>query len=162
MREMGNIQLVEEPTTGNQAFIPEVYLTCQDHNMVAPHDVEERQSRYSNHFPRDLPARPPLKTPWSQCIRGFWTFSLSSYSIIHTPTGAAQIRHLAMVTILLLRTAMSGLSILSAVMKANIASIVLYSLLAVLGLWFTATCLAVIDDAEGDKQVKGVIVVGYR
>lgn len=56
---------------------------------------------------------------------------------------------------------MSALSILSAVVKGNIAGIVIYSLLAILGLWFTATCLAIIGDAEGDKPLKGFMVVSY-
>jgi len=64
-----------------------------------------------------------------------------------------------MVAILLLRTAMSVLSILSSVIKGNIANIVIYSLLAVLGLWFTATCLAIIGDSEGDKPMWRFIVV---
>ena len=93
-------------------------------------------------------------------MRGFWTFSLSSFSIVHTPDGAARVRHIAMITILVLRSGMSALSILSAVIKGSIAGIVIYSLLAVLSLWFTATCLAIIGDAEGDKRVKRVVVVG--
>jgi hypothetical protein len=56
---------------------------------------------------------------------------------------------------------MPVLSILSSVIKGNIANIVIYSLLAVQGLWFTATCLAIIGDAEGDKQIKRIIVVCY-
>ena len=70
-------------------------------------------------------------------------------------------RHIAMVIILILRTAMSVLSILSVVIKGSIRGIVLYSLLALLTFWFTATCLAIIGDAEGDKRIKGVVVVGY-
>jgi hypothetical protein len=66
-----------------------------------------------------------------------------------------------MVIILVLRTAMSVLSILSVVIKGNIGGIVLYSLLALLTFWFTATCLAIIGDAEGDKRIKGVVVVGH-
>jgi len=125
--------------------------------------IEETRTGHSGYFPEDLPMRPdaPPVAPWSKFMRSFWTFSLSSYSIIHTPDGAARMRHIAMVTILLLRTGMSALSILSAVIKGNIANIVIYSLLAVLGLWFTATCLAIIGDAKGDNRVKGIIVVGY-
>lgn len=64
-----------------------------------------------------------------------------------------------MFTILLLRSGMSALSILSAVIKGSIAGIIVYSLLAVLGLWFTATCLAIIGDAQGDKHIKSIVVV---
>jgi len=67
-----------------------------------------------------------------------------------------------MVTIILLRSAMSALSILTAVKDGSIAGIIIYSLLAILGFWFTATCLAVIGDTAGDKQVTGIIVVGLH
>lgn len=70
-------------------------------------------------------------------------------------------RHIAMIIILLLRTAMSALSILSAVIHGNVAGIVIYSLLAVLGLWFTTTCLAIIGDAAGDPRVTGAVVVSH-
>ncbi len=63
-------------------------------------------------------------------------------------------------SILVLRTAMSALSILSVVIKGNIGGIVLYSLIALLTFWFTATCLTIICDAEGDKRIEGVVVVG--
>ena len=66
-----------------------------------------------------------------------------------------------MITIIALRTAMSALSILSVVVKWNVGGIVLYSLLALLTFWFTATCLAIIGDAKGHARFKGTIVVGY-
>lgn len=127
-----------------------------------PYSIEETNKGYSNRFPDDLPDRPapaPAVAPWKQRVRAFFTFSLSSYSIIHTPDGAARVRHIAMFTILLLRSGMSALSILSAVIKGSIAGIIVYSLLAVLGLWFTATCLAIIGDAQGDKHIKSIVVV---
>ena len=87
-------------------------------------------------------------------------------------------RHIAMITILLLRAAMSGLSILSAIIKKNVAGIIVlsilsaiikknvagiivYSLLALLSVWFTATCLAIIGDAAGDRRVTGMIIVSF-
>jgi hypothetical protein len=70
-----------------------------------------------------------------------------------------RMRHIAMITILLLRAAMSGLSILSATIKKNVAGIIVYSLLALLSVWFTATCLAIIGDAAGDRRVTGMIIV---
>lgn len=131
--------------------------------MASKLDIEESTTSYSGHFPEDLPARsrpPPAASSWTQRMRSFFTFSLSSYSLVHTPDQAARVRHIVMIAILLLRSAMSALSILSAVIKKNIAGIVLYSLLAVLGLWFTATCLAIIGDAAGDRRVTGLVVVG--
>lgn len=127
---------------------------------------ENSTTGYTHHFPEDLPSRPgppEAGAGWRRRLRSrFWTFSLSSYDIIHTHDGQMRIRHIAMITILLLRAAMSGLSILSAVMKKNVAAIIVYSLLALLSVWFTATCLAVIGDAAGDRRVTGVIIVGWR
>ena len=115
---------------------------------------------YGSQFPEDLPSRPgPAREPWKQRMRSFFTFSLSSYSIIHTPDGAARIRHICMIAIIVLRTGMSALSILAAVIKGSIPLIIIYSLLFVLSTWFTATCLAIIGDAEGDRFVKSFRVV---
>lgn len=125
------------------------------------HSMEELRTEYSGSFPQDLPARPGPrpKAPWRLRLRSFFTFSPSSFSFIHTPDGAARVRHIAMIAILVLRTASSVLSIISAVVKKNVAGIVIYSLLAILSLWFTATCLAIIGDAAGDKSVKLAVVV---
>jgi hypothetical protein len=165
MDKMNNNQIVEESTTTYSGHLPKVLPMRQMDSMDKTRSIEECRPVRSGYFPEDLPMRsapPPAEAePWRQRMRGFWTFSLSSYSIIHTPDGAARVRHIAMATILLLRTAMSALSILSVVIKGNIPGIVIYSLLAVLSFWFTATCLAIIGDAEGDKHVKGVVVVSY-
>jgi hypothetical protein len=89
--------------------------------------IEESTTGYSGHLPEVLPMRPgpPPAAPWRQFMRSFWAFSLSSYSIVHTPDGAARVRHIAMVAILLLRSAMSTLSILFVVIKGSIAGIVI-------------------------------------
>ncbi|KAI9714542.1 MAG: hypothetical protein M1820_000504 [Bogoriella megaspora] len=120
------------------------------------HSMEELRTEYSGSFPQELPARPGPrpKAPWRLRLRSFLTFSPSSFNFIHTPDGAVRLRHIAMITILVLRTAGSALSIISAVVKKSVAGIIIYSLLAVLSLWFTATCLAIIGDAAGDKSVK--------
>lgn len=125
-------------------------------------DMEESATGYTGHFPDDLPPRsapPPASQSWKDKTRRLWTLSLSSYSLIHTPDGAARVRHIVMIAILALRTAMSALSIISAVVKGNIAGIVIYSLLAILSFWFTATCLAIIGDAAGDRRTTSVIIV---
>lgn len=125
---------------------------------------EDSATGYTHYFIEDLPARPgPVEAPpgWQGRLRSrFWTFSLSSYDIIHTHEhdGQMRIRHITMITTLLLRAAMSGLSILSAIVKKNVAAIIIYSLLALLSVWFTATCLAIIGDAAGDSRVTGMII----
>jgi len=159
-----NKQILGESPTAYSSRLPKVVPTLQTASTDQTYSIEELRPGRSSYFPQDLPTRPtppPATAPWRQFMRHFWTFSLSSYSIIHTPDGAARMRHIAMVIILVLRTAMSALSILSVVIKGSIGGIVLYSLLALLTFWFTATCLAIIGDAEGDKRIKGVVVVGY-
>jgi hypothetical protein len=127
---------------------------------------EDSSTGYTHHFPEDLPSRPgppEAAAGGRRRLRSrFWTFSLSSYDIIHTHDGQMRMRHIAMITILLLRTAMSALSILSAIIKKNVTGIIVYSLLALLSFWLTATCLAIIGDAAGDRRVTGLIIVSWR
>jgi hypothetical protein len=163
--KMETNQMIEESATEYSSQLPKVIPMRQMDSMDKTRSMEELRPPHSSYFPEELPMRPgPPPTeevPWKQHLRGFWTFSLSSYSLIHTPDGAARLRHLAMVTILLLRTGMSALSIISVVIKWNVPGIVIYSLLAILTFWFTATCLAIIGDAEGDKQLKGFVIVSH-
>jgi hypothetical protein len=123
-------------------------------------DVE--QTIYGGgHFPDELPARsaPPLAASrWKGRLRAFFTFSPSSYNFIHTPDGQARIRRIVMIVILVLRSAMSALSVISAVVNGNVAGIVIYSLLAILSLWFTTTCLAIIGDAAGNRNYTGHVI----
>ena len=112
------------------------------------------------YFPDDLPRRPvptPAAARWIK-LRGFFTFSPSSYNFIHTPDGQARVRRIVMIAILVLRSAMSALSIISAVINGNVAGIVIYSLLAILSLWFTATCLAIIGNTAGSRNYSGPVV----
>jgi len=120
--------------------------------------LEESNIGETHEFPEHLPDRtgpPPAASPWKR----FWIFSPSSYSLIHTEDRATRMRHIAMVTIIILRGAMSALSILSAVIKGSVWRIVVYSLLTVLTMWFTATCLAIIGDAVGDRKLWRLVVV---
>ncbi|KAM0714727.1 hypothetical protein Q7P37_009744 [Cladosporium fusiforme] len=126
--------------------------------MMERGDVEQESP-----LPVDLPPRPTRgATTGSRrelCLRErFFTISMSSYDIIHTHDGQIWLRHIVMVAILLLRAAMSALCIFSALMQRNVAAIALYGLLTFLSFWFTATCLAVIGDAAGDRGVSGVII----
>jgi hypothetical protein len=134
--------------------------------MPAPdnkRDVEETVLIYGGgHFPDELPPRsgpPPAATTWKERLRGFLTFSPQSFNFFSTPDGQARIRRIVMVTILLLRSAMSALSILSAVANGFVAGIIIYSILAVLSLWFTATCLAIIGDAASNREFVGAVIV---
>ncbi|KAK6442430.1 hypothetical protein LTR95_001338 [Oleoguttula sp. CCFEE 5521] len=83
-------------------------------------DIEEHATFYTGgrQFPEDLPPRPgppPAATAtWTQRTSRLWKLSLSSYSLVHTPDGAARVRHIVMILIFGLRTAMSVLSVLSA------------------------------------------------
>lgn len=113
------------------------------------------------YFPDDLPPRPahtPAAARWTK-LRGFLTFSPSSYNIIHTPDGQARVRRIVMIVILVLGGAMSALNIISAVINGNVVGIVMYSLLAILSFWFTATCLAIIGNAAGNRNYTGQVIV---
>lgn len=115
------------------------------------------------YFPDELPARPapsPAAARWLK-LRKYFTFSLSSYNFVNTPDGQARVRRIIMIVIVAVRSAMSALSILSAVIKGSLAEIVIYSLLTILTLWFTATCLAIIGNAAGDRNWSGQVIVRH-
>lgn len=149
-----------QPLSMDKVHSPEA-IPMRHGSMDKPIDNSGGHTGYAGYYPEDLPAR-PLPTderPWRQFMKRFWTFSLSSYSVTQTPDGAARIRHICMIIILTLRTASSGLSIFAAITKGKIAETIIYSLLAVLGLWFTATCLAIIGDAPGNTRIRGFLIV---
>jgi len=82
------------------------------------------------------------------------TFTLSAYNPI-TPDKAVVARRVCMILILLLRTAISILS----VVVARLVWFYLGSILAVIGFFFVAWCLAAIGEARGQRKVLGVHVV---
>ncbi|KIW22000.1 uncharacterized protein PV07_12598 [Cladophialophora immunda] len=137
----------------------ELNLTRMDNNKT----YHEQTVYGGGFFPVDLPTR-PTPTPAAARrtrLRGFFTFSPRSYNFIRTPDGQARVRRIVMIVILVLRSAMSALSIISAVIKRNVAGIVIYSLLAILSLWFTATCLAIIGNAADNRNPGQVIKHRY-
>jgi hypothetical protein len=67
-----------------------------------------------------------------------------------------------MLVILGLRTAISVLSIVGHAFGGRVLSLVLGSVLAVLGFLFIAWCLATIGDAKGYRKVLGLRVVSLR
>ena len=64
-----------------------------------------------------------------------------------------------MIYIMFIRTGLLVLTIAAAALLNNVAAIVIYSVLGVLGLWFVAACLATIGDAVGERRVLGTLVV---
>ena len=58
--------------------------------------------------------------------------------------------------ILFLRAIMAVLAALS---SWSLVSIIVFSILGALGLWFIAWCLAVIGDATGERKVLGMLIV---
>ena len=120
------------------------------------------QSRYA--FPQDLPPRPiPENRTFKErnCpnMRTCWHFSFKSYNPRHTPDKQTLFRRISMIFILSLRTAMSVLALIFAIIRMNIASIVVDTILGVLGFWFIAWCLATIGDAVGERRVFGKLIV---
>lgn len=85
-------------------------------------------------FPQDLP---PRDQSWKQrnCpnMRACWHVSFSSYNPRDCPDKHTLWRRIAMIFILFVRTAMSVLTVIGAVKSMNIAAIVIYAVLAVLG-----------------------------
>lgn len=111
-------------------------------------------------FPQDLP---PRVQSWKQrncpSMRACWHVSPSSYNVRNTPDKRTLWRRIAMIFVLFVRTAMSVLTVIGAVRGGNIAAIVIYAILAVLGFWFVAWCLAIIGDAVGERKVLGKLIV---
>jgi hypothetical protein len=64
-----------------------------------------------------------------------------------------------MIYIMFIRTGLLALTLVAAIALNNIAAIVIYSILGVLGLWFVAACLATIGDAVGERRVLGTLIV---
>ncbi len=131
-------------------------MTSMDHTSIrTTAKISSEQPVYGGgNFPNALPARPaPTRAAarWTK-LRGFFTFSPKSYDFVRTPDGQARLRRVAMIAILVLRTASSALTVLSAVVHGNVAGIIVYSILAVLSLWFTATCLAIIGNTAADRN----------
>jgi hypothetical protein len=115
-------------------------------------------------FPEDLPPRPiPENRTFKErnCpnMRTCWHFSFRSYDLRNCPDKATLFRRIAMIYTLFVRTGMSTLALVSAIRAMNIGSIVVYAILAVIGFWFIAWCLAVIGDAQGERRIMGKSIV---
>ncbi|KAK8022051.1 hypothetical protein PG993_012818 [Apiospora rasikravindrae] len=115
-------------------------------------------------FPQELPPRPGAGATtgsWKDrnCpnMRTCWAFSWQAYSLA-TPDKAQLCRRICMWAILLVRTAMSILGIVRDALAAHVVSVIVYSILAVLGFFFIAWCLAMIGEVRGRRRVLGVMV----
>jgi hypothetical protein len=104
-----NTQMIDNSTSRYSSHLPEVVPIHGMGGMDKTQSFEESHTGYTGYFPDDLPMRlgtpPAPSAPWKERMRGFWTFSLPLYSIIHMLDGAARVRHIAMITIFLLPTA---------------------------------------------------------
>lgn len=120
-------------------------------------------------FPQELPPRPGAgggtgnaggswKNRNCPNMRTCWAFSWEAYSL-NTSDKAQLCRRICMWVILLVRTAMSVLGIVRDALWGHFVSVVIFSILAVLGFFFIAWCLAQIGQVRGRRRVLGVMVV---
>jgi hypothetical protein len=132
------------------------------HSRTQTHEMNNPSA-----YPSDLPERShaPAGANWKarNCpnMRSCWSISLSSYSL-KTTDKAVLARRICMLIILGLRTAISVLSIIGHAFGGRVLSLVIGSVLAVLGFLFIAWCLATIGDAKGYRKVLGLRVVSLR
>lgn len=94
-------------------------------------------------------------------MRSCWSFSWESYSL-NTSDPAVIIRRLCMWAILLVRTAISILSVMFRAYGGYIVSMALGVILGVLGFFFIAYCLALIGEVQGRRKVMGVLLVSLE
>ncbi|KAF2123091.1 hypothetical protein BDV96DRAFT_681665 [Lophiotrema nucula] len=111
-------------------------------------------------FPTELPPRAQalpsgtLKDRNCPNMRSCWTISYHSYSL-RTSDKAVLARRICMWIILATRTAVSILSIMWGAWGNMIVSVIIGTILALIGFFFIAWCLARIGDAEGSRTVLG-------
>ncbi|PSN71802.1 hypothetical protein BS50DRAFT_235928 [Corynespora cassiicola Philippines] len=110
-------------------------------------------------FPSELPPRasPSWKDRNCPNMRSCWTISISSYSL-KTSDKAVLARRICMIAILAIRTAIAVLSIIGNAWGARVVSVIVGTILGVIGFFFIAWCLAKIGDAQGYRKVLGVRV----
>ncbi|KAF2020880.1 hypothetical protein BU24DRAFT_456907 [Aaosphaeria arxii CBS 175.79] len=123
-------------------------------------------------FPTELPARPgatthntspqthnsSFKSRACPNMRSCWSFSLSSFSLRTGGDQALFARRLCMLVTLVIRTAISILSCVSYAGYRRWVSFAINVVLAILGFFFIAWCLAVIGEARGWRKVLGLRV----
>jgi hypothetical protein len=110
-------------------------------------------------FPSELPPRPSSKS--RDCcpnMRTCWHFSWGAYSL-KTSDKAVLCRRLCMWLILGCRTSQSILNVIYSAYGGLIASLIVGSILGVIGFFFIAWCLATIGEAQGKRRVLRMMVV---
>ena len=149
---------------------PPTGIRCKPFSIDLPADlstptmaIEADVPQNTSAFPQNLP---PREQSWKQrnCpnMRVCWHVSLSSYDPRNCPDKRTLWRRIAMILILFARTAMSVLTVISAVRRFNVLAIIIYAILAVLGFWFVTWCLAIIGDAVGERKVFGKLIVSLN
>lgn len=110
-------------------------------------------------FPQDLP---PREQSWKDrnCpgMTGYFSFRLSSYSL-QTSDKAVLARRVCMLTILLLRTAISVKEVVWAAIRLNIAWLIINIVFGIISFFFVAMALEKIGEAQGRRKVLGILVV---
>lgn len=109
-------------------------------------------------FPQDLP---PREQSWKDrnCpgMTGYFSFRLSSYSL-QTSDKAVLARRVCMLTILLLRTAISVKEVVWAAIRLNIAWLIINIVFGIISFFFVAMALEKIGEAQGRRKVLGILV----
>jgi hypothetical protein len=146
---------------------PNMFKTQPNHQTSIQPDVPDVPPARSSPFPASLPPRTQPAAGagnWKDrnCpgIRGFWDFSLSSYSL-RTSNKAVLARRICMIAILGSRTAISIIGILYNVFTIHLISLILGVIFGILGFLFVGWCLAKIGEAEGVRVVFGTRVVCF-
>ncbi|KAK5131530.1 hypothetical protein LTR08_000857 [Meristemomyces frigidus] len=109
-------------------------------------------------FPSELPSRSPnqsFKERHCPNMRGCWSFSFAAFSL-KTTEKAQFARRVCMILTLAERTALSVLSIIHRGYGGLLTTVIIGSIVAVIGFFFIAWCLATIGEARGVRKVMSV------
>ncbi|CAI6336196.1 unnamed protein product [Periconia digitata] len=90
-------------------------------------------------------------------MRSCWNFSYHSFSL-RTSDRRTLYRRISMIVILLTRLALSIISIFFHLWGGELISVIVGSILTVLGFLFVAWCLTVIGEAQGGRKVMGLMI----